>query len=749
MKHPLAPVKPRSRGRLLLRWALLAVWVAVVAYAAGERAADAETQRQIASIRQSIHVQTLGLREAVARYANLPFAVSRQSDIVAVLTHPEDPLLVEKANRYLKEFNSEAQSLALYVMDERGLTVAASNSADAISFVGQRFSERPYFDQAIKGGLGRFYGVGLKTGEPGLFLAMPVRAANGMVIGVAAVKVGLNAIEAAWSGVRGTHPILLFDSHGIAFLSNVEPWRYRAAGWSDNDFEKVGYVKQYGDRVEFAALPWTRIGSDIAPGTYLVEAMVGGLSRTLLVVDERMRQLDQVLPGVNWTLTVTGDHGVVRQARYLAIFMTLLASSSLLLAFMYWRMRQRRAMERHDANERRLAREQEVRAELERLVAERTVDLQGQTNKLQEERNFRKSMEDSLVVGMRARLLDGRMKYVNDAMCEMVGYGKHELEGHMPPYPYWHQEDLQRHWRDNDVILTGQAPATGFESRIRHRDGHDVYTRIYNARWMDADDRHIGWMSSVVDVTEQKRAEGVGLERQRQHDAQMQHAGRLASLGEMASTLAHELNQPLMALSNFASAAQAFAQQGNQPLLLASLNDVAAQSQRAGEIVRRIRGFVKLRTQVIEDCSINDVVTNVLELLQPEFRRRQAIVTTRLAADLPALPADRILLEQVLFNLVSNALQAMSDTAPERRVVEVETARADGGVCVRVGDRGTGITPAAAAQLFEPFHTTKADGLGLGLNICRTIVESHGGRLAFENRRDGGACFTVFLEVRS
>lgn len=711
----LTSIKSITKPRRLIQWSLLAVLVSVVAYLAGEKYADAELQRQIALIRQSIRVQTLGFREAAARYVSIPYAVSKQQDILAVLASPEDPLLVEKANRYLKDFNKETQSLALYVMNAEGLTLAASNSGEPSSFIGSRFGERPYFDQAIKGELGRFYGVGLKTGEPGLFIAMPVRAEDGSVVGVAAVKVGLNAIESSWSAVRSTSPILLSDRHGIVFLSNVDAWRYRATIWSDKDYEKTAYVKQYGDRVTFPPVPWTSWGVRSDPGTSVVK--IDGTGKSLIVVDEKMSELNKALPGMDWTLTVTGDYGLVEKARYQGIFIALLASSSLFMALLYWR------------------REQEVRTELKRQVDERTRDLQGQTN-------FRKSMEDSLVIGMRARLLDGTMQYVNDAMCDMVGYGKHELEGRMPPYPYWHPDDLERHWRDNDAILAGEAPSVGIESRIRHRDGRDVYTRIYTAKWMNADDQHIGWMSSVVDITEQRRA-------QRRHEAEMQQAGLLANLGVMASTVAHELNQPLAALSNYAIVAKGYAQQGNQALLQGCLDDVSAQALRAGEIVSRIRLFVTKRKRTDEDCVINQIVGNALDQLKDDVRHCQASVQKQLAADLPTLRGDPVLLERVVTNLVNNALQAMSEMALEQRIVEIETARVDGGIRLNVSDRGQGIDADVAVNLFKLFYTTKANGHGLGLNLCRTIVENHGGRLSFTNRPEGGACFTVFLEVRS
>jgi C4-dicarboxylate-specific signal transduction histidine kinase len=219
----------------------------------------------------------------------------------------------------------------------------------------------------------------------------------------------------------------------------------------------------------------------------------------------------------------------------------------------------------------------------------------------------------------------------------------------------------------------------------------------------------------------------------------------MGSLGEMVSTLAHELNQPLMAVSSLASAAKAFAAQGNRTLLDRSLDEASAQAQRAGEVVQRIRRFVRQRTSGFEPCSLNDVVANMLALIQPEIRIRKARVATRLAPDLPKVSGDTVLLEQVLLNLILNGLQAVQDLPPAQRLIDIETSVDDGTVCLRVADHGPGIPGEAAAQLFEPFFTTKADGLGLGLNLCRTIVESHRGHLSFAHGPGGGAIFSVQL----
>jgi two-component system sensor histidine kinase DctS len=172
-----------------------------------------------------------------------------------------------------------------------------------------------------------------------------------------------------------------------------------------------------------------------------------------------------------------------------------------------------------------------------------------------------------------------------------------------------------------------------------------------------------------------------------------------------------------------------------------------AQAQRSAEIVRRIRGFVRQRTVGTEDCAVSALVANALALLQGEMRQRQARAEVRMPANLPPVRGDRVLLEQVLLNLVSNSLQAMQAVPPEQRVVELEAERVDARVHIRVADHGPGIDAALAEQVFAPFFTTKAGGLGLGLNICRTIVEAHRGRLSFADRPGGGTVFTLALEI--
>ncbi len=717
---PMAPAPSPARQRR--RHRAVAAWVAACAVAllliglAGQWAAKRESNFLADSIRRAMEVHVLGLRDAAGKYSYLPFTAGLHPDVLAALARPNDMAAKQRANLYIEQVNRQAGSDALYLSDMQGLTLAASNWDTPQSFVGQSYANRPYFIDARSGRNGLFYGVGQTTGEPGLFISSPVRGEGGEIRGVVTVKVSLRQVQETWNFARD--PILLSDARGVVFLSSVPAWMYRASRpLQASELEGMRREQQYGTHTAFGALPW-KVEREEGELGYLVRTSIGGRPRQYLAVDER-------LPDLGWTLTVMTDHAEVANARERAWMLGLLCAVVLLLAGLYWQLRERRFAEQRDA-----------RRDLELRVRERTHELDGA-------HAFRKAMEDSLLVGMRARDLEGRIIYVNPAFCEMTGYGADELLGKLPPYPYWHPNDVTQHWRHYDAMMSGQPARSGFESRLRHRDGHEVITMVYTAALIDADGKHAGWMSSVVDITEQKRAEL----RQRQNDEQLQHAQRLASLGEMASTLAHELNQPLMALSNFASAAKAFAEQGNQQLLVSSLDEAVMQAQRSAEIVRRIRGFVRQRTVGTEDCSVAALAGNAIALMQGEIRMRQARAELRIPDGLPEVRGDRVLLEQVLLNLLSNSLHAMQAVPLEQRLAEIKAELKEGRMHIHVADRGPGIDPAVADQVFSPFFTTKTGGLGLGLNICRTIVEAHRGRLTFADRPGGGTVFTLELEI--
>ena len=366
---------------------------------------------------------------------------------------------------------------------------------------------------------------------------------------------------------------------------------------------------------------------------------------------------------------------------------------------------------------------------------------------LRSESLFRRAMEDSLLTGLRARDLDGTITYVNPAFCKMVGYAPEELIGQAPPLPYWDPDHLERTQEVHDMILAGASPPEGVELRLRRKNGERLDALIFEAPLIDVSGRHTGWMGSMLDITEEKRTRELA----QQQEERLQATSRLITMGEMASTLAHELNQPLAAIASYNTGCMNRLEQA--AIDRDELRDIHAklgrQASRAGEIIRRVHDFVRRSKPKRKALDLNEVIRDAVGLIEADARTRRMRIETDLAPALPDIPADPVMIEQVIVNLVRNGMDAMRANPARRRIVRVETREEGGHLVVRVADLGQGIEPDAARRLFEPFFTTKAEGMGMGLNICRSIAELHHGRLAFESNPEGGTIFTLSLPVET
>jgi two-component system sensor histidine kinase DctS len=363
-----------------------------------------------------------------------------------------------------------------------------------------------------------------------------------------------------------------------------------------------------------------------------------------------------------------------------------------------------------------------------------------------EEHAFRKAMEDSLMVGMRARDLTGKIIYVNPAFCQMIGFAESELLDVSPPMPYWAPEDMEQTQAFNDAVIGGRASRESIEIRLMHKDGSRLDALISEAPLIDADGRQTGWMASVVDVTERKRAE----EWARRQQEKLQATSRLVTMGELASTLAHELNQPLAAIASYATGClnELEAKDYSPDEIIAALTKLGTQTQRAGRIVRHVYDFVRKSEPKLVECRLTEVIENSIGLIEPAAKLAHIRIAREMLAD-PQLMGDRVQIEQILLNLMRNAIEAMSAVSvpSERRCLTVNVCQVEDQAQIRVIDQGPGIPRDVLDRLFTPFFSTKADGMGMGLNICRSIVESHRGRLWVEENPEGGAILVVSVPV--
>ena len=328
---------------------------------------------------------------------------------------------------------------------------------------------------------------------------------------------------------------------------------------------------------------------------------------------------------------------------------------------------------------------------------------------------FRKAMEDSLVTGLRARDLEGRITYVNPAFCDMVGFAADELIGQSNPVPYWPPEMAQDYAARQVQRLSGLSPVReGVESVFMRKDGTRFPVLIYEAPLITTVGKHTGWMSAVLDMTAQRRAE----ELSRASQERLQASARLATVGEMASLMSHELNQPLAVISSYAT--------GSLNLLQQPAGDAAT----------------------LQDVVPRVLFDAVLPLVQLQARKLGATVHVDVPADLPAVWCEATMIEQVLLNLARNGLQAMAE-APAPRLLRLQARLGPAHTAVEfvVADSGEGISDDVAAQLFTPFFTTKDEGMGLGLSLCRTVVEQHGSALQHQPQTPRGTVFRFTLPV--
>ena len=295
------------------------------------------------------------------------------------------------------------------------------------------------------------------------------------------------------------------------------------------------------------------------------------------------------------------------------------------------------------------------------------------------------------------------------------------------------------------------AQTNGHDELLAGRRGRytDESVEIFSAsvqRWFEVQHRMLAWtdgrrvrLQVARDITERRQHE----EASRVQQEKIQLTSRLTTMGEMASSLAHELNQPLTAIANYSMGAVAMVKSGNVnlELLLSALEKAAAQAQRAGKIISRIRDFVKRSEPRRQAVQIQTIVDNAIGLAEIHSRKRQVIMRQEVPDALPDVFADPILIEQVLLNLIKNGLESMEQSSIETVLVAVTLQ--DNQIEVAVTDHGHGLSD--PERLFEPFFSTKSEGLGMGLNICRTIIESHHGRLWADSPVEGGTTFRFTL----
>ncbi|MBY3098835.1 sensor histidine kinase [Rhizobium laguerreae] len=606
---PSLPLKHRIR-RMWWVYAVLAL-LAVVAslWASGEIGrlrAEAALEEQA---RMDARLNAALLRTVLEKYRALPFVLSQDAALAAALAG-NDAGAFERLSQKLENLAAGTKAAVIYVIDKDGMAVSASNWREPTSFVGNDYRFREYFQGAVERGQAEHFALGTVSKKPGLYISQRISGSNGL-LGVVVVKVEFDDVEADWNA--SNTPSYVVDERGIVLITSIPSWRFMTIGRVAEDrLTAIRESLQFGD-APLQPLPLDMV-RDLGDGLDVVGiVMPGDAGKT------RFLDVATSVPATGWhlqhlvALGPSVDAGI-REARMLAllILLPLLAGAAFLLR-------------RRHVISLRISSEQRAREELERRVAERTLDLSQARDRLQAEIVGHKSTEQKL---------------------QAV------------------QQDLVQ-------------------------------------------------------------------------------ANRLAILGQVAAGVAHEINQPVATIRAYADNARTFLNRGQTAPAGENLESIAALTERIGSITEELKTFARKGRGNAEPTGLKDVIEGAVMLLRSRFAGRMDTLDIDLPPDELQVMGNRIRLEQVLINLLQNALEAVAPKAGEGRV-EVRTSTDAGMITVTVADNGPGIPPEIRKGLFTPFNTSKESGLGLGLVISKDIIGDYGGRMEVLSD-SGGTRFIVQL----
>lgn len=568
------------------------------------------------------------------RLEHEPATIQLNHDIQALLREPRRRMNVNAANNYLQRLNAYLGSLSVFVLDDRGVVLATSNTdGKDDSRIGQDLSFRPYFLEALSGRVGRHFAIGINGNRPGYFVSHPIHD-GARVVGVAAIKISLDSIDDAWK-MLGV-PALLADTNQVVILSSQPEWRYTTL--SELPLERrvdLQLNRLYSD------LRTTRfpLAVELPPGgdRQILDEMLPDTAAAALGAGAGMLILGRPIDGMDWRLLTFSDLRDVHAQALLHGAMSAVAAAFVILAVLYVAQRRRILRQRHTA---RLLLER-VNQQLEKKVDARTRDLTAINERLR-----------------------------------------------------------------NEVAERGQV-----EQNLRAAQSELVQT------------------------------------------------AKLAVLGQMATGITHELTQPLGAISTLSGNTIEFLRRGNLDTPVSNLRIIARLADQMGRIIQPLKSFARKSQPTPAHTDIAVAVGNALFLFDLRLRKESVAVRNHCTPGTATAWCDPNRLEQVLINLIGNAIDAMA--AAPLKVLTIEAAPCElargphdaapcprvHGVSIDVLDTGSGFADQARTQVFEPFFTTKPSGagLGLGLTISRDIVREFGGDIEAAARPEGGARFTVRL----
>jgi two-component system C4-dicarboxylate transport sensor histidine kinase DctB len=560
----------------------------------------------------SLNLHSVALRSSLEKYRAVALVLARDNEVAMLLRNPSDQGMVDRANRKLEALGDGTRAGAIYVVDQAGHALAASNWRLTTSFVGQDYGFRSYVQAALTNGMGEQFSSGTVSQRAGYYLARRIETSSGS-IGAVVVKIEFDQLESEWQRIGGH--VLVTDANGVVLLADEPEWRFSTLQPLPQATRDVlRDDMQYGAGAPLTPLPVVRkVGAGLAASVVRVQGpgMAG--------VESSFVEVSAPIPGTEWQLhrlePLQPAAGRAENSAMMAALLVEAAAASAVFLLLYRRGRARRLLEENDR----------IRQELERRVADRTAEL-SRSNSL---------LRDEVEERLRA------------------------------------ESDLRR--AQDDLV----------------------------------------------------------------------QAAKLATLGQTAASLAHEVNQPLAAMRTYADNAAVLLARGRTEDVKANLASISALTERIAHITQNLKGFARKASGVLGSVPVQASIAAALALLEHRIQRQGVHVSMDLPEAQIRVWAEKVRLEQVLTNILQNGFDALKGVASPEVGISVEAAGER--VTITITDNGPGIAAEDVPRAFSAFFTTKRDGLGLGLPISQGIVQDFGGQLTHQAHPAGGAEFTIEL----
>lgn len=590
--------------------ALLLSYAAKLAYERG-----LENLAEEGAAKLELHVTYL--RGVLEKYESLPELLASDKRLIHNLLNPGSRERIESLNKYLETINSISDASDTYLMNNEGLTIAASNWNEPHPFVGRNFSYRPYFKEAMKGQLGRYFALGTTSSRRGYYFAYPVRN-KGTILGALVIKISIDSVEQSWG--HKDQSFIVTDPDGVIFLSTDTNWKFKTLfPLAEETRERIIQSKRY-PKASLEPLPI--IEEEITPHGRVVR-----IRRNARFQSNSYLLQSVYMEHAGWNVQILSQTKNVD--RFVVLVVGMLSTVFILGGLLHLLIRQRR---------------------------QRLLEVQ------RFEERSRKVLEDA-----------------------------------------------------NERL----------EIRVQERTAELTKTNLLLRKEID----------------ERKKAE----EDLKKTRSELVHAAKLAALGQLSAGINHELNQPLAAIRSYSDNCKQFLEKGRYDDAVWNIEQISELTERMARIGVQLKLFSRKSSGQISTVPLHSVIDGALEILKPALTKVDAKITVEIVPESLEVKANNVLLQQVLVNLIGNALQAVSEQ--DLREIQVIAKRRKGKVMVSVEDTGPGISNEVAKKIFEPFFTTKksGEGLGLGLTITQRIIQDMGGAISI-GKKAAGARFDLFLE---